>query len=344
MKKYLLISTLLLISSLCWAQFDINKLAKENPEYPKRIPEYAKRISAVSEFLTKTGIILDKDHMDLRINKVENNNLYYFTSDQGEAVIVVESCDPNAQVVIYPEELFRLAPNGMIKNIRERVKLGEKLTDVFNFSNEITTTDKTDNVGRNSRMIREITMMHDNSEDERFFTGPVVILVTLSPAKQLFVEQNTFKKMSIIDFSERYARDAKFKNAYDYLMYRLDFKNTLALFIGAKEPYVSDVALVDKIMDRLSSEINKNSSSISEESIRVLSHPQMLEFIETVSESYPEYTDLYSLVKLWNENFAKYAMDVIALDPKDDTKEYRKTGFLECLARSIEIFKAEHVK
>ncbi len=288
----------------------------------------------------------NKDQMDIRINRHEGNNIYAFRFKGGQVALVIEPSVPGTDITLSPYDLFYsgIIPDPIMETIWKGQQSNEILTDVLNFDNNITTTTtKTPDVSTDNRIIREMRP-DNNGVEKKVFKGPALVLVTLDPAKQLFVEWNTFDKMGIMNFNERYTRDNKFKNAYDYLTYRRDFRNSLALSIGAKDPYVSDIDLVNKIMEKLSLELKENTSSISEESIRILSHPQLPGFVEKISEIHPEYTDFYSLVKRWNENFAKYAMGVIYLDPKDETKEYKETRFLECLLERIEMFKLESVK
>ena len=303
MKKYLLIFITLFISSSCWSQFNIKEFASSHSEYSE------KRINSTDEFLKSLGVDLgNKDQMAMRLNRYKGYDFYYYLYNNGRVVIVVTASSPETIKSFNSNELF--LPTPILEALLKKQNSDEKLTEVLNLDNTLTT-----DANNHSRIIQELNIPTNESKsiENKSFRGAVSIFITLSRGEQLQLEYMTFLSMQAADFEKRWGDEEKFRNTYSDMSRRRDFRNSLVLYTKTSDPYISDRNLAEGIMNRLFRELEgSNYKELTDESVSILSRGPLFTFIEKVCEVHPELKPFYTFVDEWQTKFAELSLNELS--------------------------------
>jgi hypothetical protein len=304
MKRSFLILAGLLVSLSAWAQtVDLDVFMAANPEYSTRIIK-------AKEFLNKTMMMEDNYTATTCTKSFYGKNdvigkLHLYRNKR--VVMILKADKPNTDIKFSVSEL----PEEMIPFITMEQQKGRILTDVLNLTNSL---------GKDGRIIQsvDVPVKYDESTEEITFKGPIAVLVTMSPLQQIELEDMMFKTMPV-EYLLKIMEDGQYKDAYNSMIDRRDFRYMLLKYTGAADKFTSDLILVQRMMVRIYKELGSEYKRLDPESVRVLSNPLTRELISKVSLS-PGNADLevfHTYMEYWCKVFSACAMDEIWNPEKD---------------------------
>ncbi|MEI6092409.1 MAG: hypothetical protein WCQ47_01855 [bacterium] len=277
--------------------------------FTKIEPESKDRVNEAQAFLQNKihiaePIVEDKIHPN-RVNILYSEDFKTrsgakgtaYTYKNGRVLIILNSQGKEKEVSFSAGDL----PEKLIEALISEQNKGRTLTDVVNIAN---------NIGEDGRMLVAIHVQRNKEKKSSVdFHAPFVVLVTLSSALQLELEDLFFKTINLAVLNELFFQDDAYKNAYHTMMEKRDFKSMLLRYIKISDIYISNLSIVEKIMERLSTEFTTEPFNMSKESMDVLNNPFTLKFIENVSEKNKELVQFYYYVRFWNRVYAELFLE-----------------------------------